>query len=394
MSVHLPSNTSKGKRGLLVGSHQPVCHPHLPDFYKMMILIVLCTLLLTSAASATEYVLNIASMEQFKNGIHYSGEDSLSITIQDDVTMRSNGNAGIESTAPVMIKSPSGRTLTIIVDNNSDMLYGVKAPAISVESGRLEITVNGKNSPGKGNAFGMWAGKGDVLVSGGSVRTTVETTGHKNKGIYAADYIRITNGSVALSQQGGKNTFGLDGGDTTAGETDSGVLITGGTVTVDSAGGSERNIGIDSKYGRVSISGNPFVAISEDGSGSAQNYPYNPNITMMTGTGMVIFTAENGLYTLARDAILSRNTTLISGKTFVIPMGRTLGISEGTYLTKPADTTLLYGKGHGTFEYAKSIPDTSGAASYAGKEPTQHASVPLAGLLAGLGAAVLLRRKE
>ncbi|WP_292404976.1 MULTISPECIES: hypothetical protein [unclassified Methanoculleus] len=146
-----------------------------PMFRRMMMIAFLYSFLVTSTVSAMEYVLNAASIEQFKGGIRYDGEDELIIEIEDDVTISSNSNVGIESTAPVTIRSPAGRTLTIIVDSDEEFLYGIKAPSITIESGRIDITVHGENSSGRSNAFGICAESGNVTISGGSVFTTVET---------------------------------------------------------------------------------------------------------------------------------------------------------------------------------------------------------------------------
>ncbi len=366
----------------------------MPHFYKTMIIITICLLLFTSAASATEYILNTASMEQFKNGINYSGKDNLIIRIDDSVAIRSNSNAGINSTVPVTIRSPSGNTLTIIAHNDSEMVYGIRAPSVSIESGRLDITVNGQNEKGGGNAFGICAESGNVSISGGSTFITVETECHKNKGIYASHFIIITDGMVKTSQQGGKNTFGLDGGEVAAQNADGGVMISGGQIEVRSGRGTERNICIDSKFGAVEISGNPVIMMHVNKNGANQNYAYNTDITDISGGNPVIFTSEGGNYTLRRNAVLAQNATLIPGRTFEIPVGRTLGIAEGISLLQPSDTSFLFGKGFGTFEYARILPGEAGAVIYEGKEPAPRSPFPIAGLFAGLGAAVLLRRKK
>lgn len=373
---------------------EQTCLYYLPSFCRVMTIIILCIFLFTSAASATEYILNTNSIEQFKNGISYRGEDDLIIIIGDDVTIRSNSSAGIESAAPVTIRSPADRTLTIMLDNDEDMLYGIKAPSVSIESGRVDIVVNGENDGESGNAFGICAESGNVTISGGSVFTTVETTGHKNKGIYASRFLIVSDGFVNTFQRGGSNTFGLDGGEVETENADGGVNISGGYIVVNSSGGTNRNFGIDSKFGTVEISGNPVIFIYEDESGGKQNFAYNTNITTISGSNAVIFTSIGGNYTLREDAVLTQSATLISRATFEIPVGRTLSISKRTYLTKPADTTFLFGEGYGTFVYTRSIPDKSGVVIYAGEEPTQQASVPIVGLLAGLGVAVLFRRKK
>lgn len=353
----------------------------------------LCSVLATSTVSATEYVLNAASIEQFKNGIRYGGEDELIIEIEDDVTITSNSNVGIESAAPVTIRSPAGRTLTIVVDSDEEFLYGIKAPSVTIESGNIDITVHGKNNSGGSNAFGIHAASGNVTISGGSVFTTVETASHKNKGIYALRFINISGGLVSTYQRGGSNTFGLDGGEVETENADDGVIISGGLVVINSSGAAARNYGIDSKFGTVKISGDAAVFIREDGSGRADNFAYNKNVTSISGGNAMVFASEGGNYTLREDAVLTQNATLLPGGTFEIPAGRTLGLSGGAYLAQPAGATLLFGEGYGAFEYVGSTPE-GGMTIYAGEEPIQQASVPVAGLLAGLGAAVLLRRRQ
>jgi hypothetical protein len=133
------------------------------------------------------------------------------------------------------------------------------------------------------------------------------------------------------------------------------------------------------------------IFIAEDGTGARQNWALNASITSITGGHAVVFTSDGGDYTLREDAVLAQNATLIPGRTFVIPAGRSLGLSDGTCLIKPAGTTLVSGKGYGTFDYASSVPGRNGEVIYAGREPAQHVPDPLAGLLAGLGAAACVR---
>ena len=364
-----------------------------PPFRRLMMIAFLCSFLVTSTVSATEYVLNAASIEEFKNGIRYDGEGELIIEIEEDVTIAGGGNAGIESTAPVTMKNATERTLTIVVDSDEEFLYGIKAPSITIESGNIDITVHGKNDSGGSNAFGIYAGSGNVTISGGSVFTTVETAAHKNKGIYALRFINIAGGLVNTYQRGGSNTFGLDGGNVETDSADDGVIISGGLVVINSSGGAARNYGIDSKFGTVKISGDAVVFIHEDESGRADNFAYNENITTISGGNTMVFASVGGNYTLRSDAVLTQNATLLPGGTFEIPAGRTLGISGGAYLAQPEGATLLFGEGYGAFEYAGSAPE-DGMTIYAGEEPVQQAPAPVAGLLAGLGAAVLLRRKQ
>lgn len=389
------SNTlpdSQRKKPIGLGRRAGICYRE--KVRRISILYTFFVFFFSSSVSATEYILSHTTMGQVDNGISYSGGDPLILTIEDNVTIRTNTSAGIQSTAPVTIRSPASRTLTIIVDNDDEKLYGIRAPSVFVESGVLDITVTGENDSEKGNAFGICAESGNVTISGGSVFTEVETTGHKNKGIYASRYIHISDGLVSTSQQNGMNTFGLDGGDVETGDAEGGVLISGGCITVQSTGGKTRNFGIDSKFGTVRISGNPVVFILEDESGSRQNFPYNTNITAISGGNAVVFTSTGGNYSLRENAVLTRNAALIPGRTFEIPAGRILTVSQGSSLVKPADTTLLSGEGYGRFEYTQSVHGKDGAVIYTAADQTRQAPVSLAGLAAGLGIAVWLRRRD
>jgi hypothetical protein len=257
----------------------------------MMGTAVLCLLLLLPFASAAEYLLTPGSMDPFSSGIHYTGKDNLTIEIGGNVTIESITGTGIDSIVPVTIRSSAGKTLTIMVRNDTGMLYGINAPSVSVESGNLEIIVNGNIDSEKGLACGMYASSGNITISGGSVSTNVASTGHKNKGIYASRYIVVSGGRINATQTGGANTFGLDGGNADLKNPDSGVQVTGGYIRVNSVGGRARNVGVDSKYGTVDISGNTVLVIHTDGSGSKQNYAFNPGITTIHGGG---WQAEGG----------------------------------------------------------------------------------------------------
>jgi len=373
--------------------HQPCTRFPRPG--RLLIFFSLCVLLLAASASAAEIVLDASTMGQYAGGISYNSTEPLVLTIVDDATIASTRYAGIESVAPVTIRSPAGKTLSITVSNDSILLYGITAPSVTVESGSLNITVRGNNDGEKGNAFGIGAVAGNVTITGGSVRADIETTGHKNKGIYASHYVIVSGGQVTTDERGGSNTFGLDGGDVETGNADGGILITGGLVTTNSSGGKNRKVGIDSKFGTVRISGNPVVFVAEDGSGARQNYAFNTSILTITGKDAVVFAADGGNYILQSDAALAQNATLIPGKTFAIPAGRTLGIEDHTYLTKPAGTTLLFGGTNGTFTYSRSFAGADGSVVYAGSEPTPQSPFPVAALAAGLtGAVVLMRRRE
>jgi hypothetical protein len=370
----------------------PACRSSFLRPARILIVLFLCVLFLAASASAAEIVLNASTIGQYASGISNKNTEPVTITLEDNVAIASTEYAGIESVAPVTIRSPAGKTLSISVKNNSVLLYGITAPAVTVESGSLNITVRGNNDAERGNAFGIAAINGNVTIAGGSVRTDVETSGHKNKGIYASRYIVITGGTVVTDERGGSNTFGLDGGDVENGNSDGGVAISGGQVFTTSNGGKNRNIGIDSKFGTVSISGNPVILIADNGSGKAQNYVYNPNITTISGGNAVVFTAENGNYTLRKNAILAQNATLLPGKTFEIPAGTTMAIASGTGLVTPGTTTLLFGGNYGTFTYTRSFAGADGAEIYEGSVPTPQSALPGALILVGLISAVFLMR--
>jgi len=359
-----------------------------------MDILSLIILFLVSSASATEYVLNSSSIEQFKNGIHYSGEDELLLIIEDNVTIQSSSNVGIQSAAPVTISSPANSTLTIIINNDSEMLYGIKAPSVSVGSGVLDITVNGNNTGADSIAFGIRAESGNISISGGKIITNVNTTGHKNKGISASRFVIITGGIIDANPHGGTNTYGLDGGNGGAGT--GGVMISGGCISVFSTGGAIMNMGVDAKFGMIGISGNPVILIYANESGT-ENYPYNPDITI-SGDNAVVFTSTGGIFTLRKNAVLTQNASFIADRTFEIPEGMNLRISEGEYLYKPAGTRFDFGSGYGTFEYGRAIPLSGGAVIFTGKDPIgteniQESPLSVVGLFAGLGTVVLMRRK-
>jgi len=281
MVIQVSSAISCNERTIANGSGQPACRSLVPRVCGMILILSLCLLLTSAVVSAAEYRLSAASADQFSGGINYTGTDGLILVIEDNVTIKGTGSTGIVSASPITIRSPKGRTLTLFVDNDEEMLYGIKSPAVSLESGHLDITVNGRNASGISNAFGISAESGDVTISGGLVSTLVETTCHKNKGIFASRYIVVSGGLVNVTQRGGSNTFGLDGGDEK--NSNSGVRISGGRVLVNSAGALNRNIGIDSRSGTVEISGNTAVIVRIGESGARQNYAFNPNITTIDG---------------------------------------------------------------------------------------------------------------
>ena len=394
MSVHQTVSQLPGKKAVTAGQTRPACRPPLSRSGSILIVLFLCGLCLAAPVSAAEIVLNENTLGQYAGGISYTGTEPLAITIGDDVTITSTEYAGIESIAPVTIRSPAGKTLTISVTNDSILLYGITAPSVTVESGNLAITVRGNNDGEKGNAFGIAAVNGNVTITGGSVRADIETSGHKNKGLYASHYIVVSGGRIATDERGGSNTFGLDGGDVEKGNSNGGIMLSGGLVFTNSSGGKNRNVGIDSKFGTVSITGNPVVFIADDGSGKAQNFVYNTNITTISGGNAVVFTAENSSYTLRENATLAQNATLLAGKTFEIPAGMSLGIASGTVLVKPNTTTLLFGEHYGTFTSTRSFTGADGAIVYAGSEPTPKAALPAAVLIAGLVIAGLLIRRK
>lgn len=280
-SYNSPVNARKAR----AGSHQLVPPCLVPGLGRVIITAALCVLILAPFASAAEYVLTPGIMDSFRNGIHYTGSDNLTLEIGGNVTIDSSAGTGIDSLVPVIIRSSAGKTLTILVRNDTGMLYGINAPSVSVESGNLDITVNGNIDGEKGLACGIYSSSGNVTISGGSVFTTVASTGHKNKGIYASRYIVVSGGRISATQTGGANTFGLDGGNADTRNPDSGVQVTGGYIQVQSAGGRARNVGVDSKFGTVDISGNTVLVLRIDGRGSQQNYAFNPNITTIHGGG-------------------------------------------------------------------------------------------------------------
>ena len=372
-------------------------HHRTTNILRLFGALLLCILVCVQAASAIEYTLSAADTKYFSTGISYDGEEDLVLIIEDDSVITASGNAGIESAAPVTIRSPNNARLTITVGNDSDTLYGIKAPSVTIESGTVDITVaTAGGSRGGGAAYGIYAESGNVTIPGGTVAIRVETPRHKNKGIYAARYIGITGGRVTATAYGGSNTFGLDGGDVLAGDSDGGIVISGGYISVDSGGAATRNYGIDSKYGSVIISGNPVLYIHEDESGAKENFAYNENVTTITGGNAVVFAKEGaGNYLLREDAVLTQDAALLPGEVFEIPAGMTLGISGPVSLTRPASSGLLFGGSHGTFTYANISPADGGGIVYAGEEPAAQASpVPVAGVLAGLGAVILLKGRR
>jgi len=356
-----------------------------------MVIITLGILLIISTASATEYVLNSSSIEQFKNGINYNGGDELIIVIDDNVTIQSATNAGIQSAAPITIRSPANSTLTIIVNNDTERLFGIKAPSVSIESGVLDISVRGRNDSDKGQAFGIFAGSGNATISGGTITTNVNTTGHKNKGMFASGFITVSGGRIVTNQTGGENTFGFDGG---SGGNSGGVMISGGNVEVFSTRGTQRNLGMDSFSGTIGISGNPVIIIYEDENGTVQNYPYNPHITTISGGNAVVFTSAGGNFTLRENAVLTQTASLIADRTFEIPAGLKLGISEGTDLQQPADTTFLFGGGYGMLTNATTTVGENGDIIYDGNKSTPSGPVSFMVILAGFCIAVILIRRR
>lgn len=362
----------------------------------LLLLLVIC-MVVVPGVMATEYVLNASSVTAFAGGIAYAGDDPLTIILEDNVTIASHSAAGIESAGPVTIRSPSDKTLTILVDNNSDMLYGVNGSSVTLESGRLDIVVRGSNSPKSGASYALYAGSGNVTVLGGAVNASVATTGHKNKGIYAKQYVVVCGGSIISHETGGSNTFGLDGGDVDTGNSEGGVIITGGYIDLHSKNASTRNFGIDSKFGTVKISGSPVIFVESDTTGKAENFAYNATITTISGGNAVVFTAVGGNYSLRNNAVLLQDATLLPGNTFEIPAGSSLGISPGITLAVPGGSKLLYGGNFGSLDATGPAPDSAGGVCYTGVEDSGTKSPLPAGLIvvaviAGLGAAVIAGR--
>ncbi|MCZ9313066.1 MAG: hypothetical protein O0V67_06785 [Methanocorpusculum sp.] len=365
--------------------------------FSLGILLLICLLLLIQTTSAAEYTLNSKNAETFFDGISYNGDELLTLIIEEDVVITTNKNSGITSAVPVVIRSPSNAKLTIAVDSTEDALYGIRAPSVTVESGVLDISVtNGGGSQEGSAAYGICAESGNVTISGGEITIHVQTTCHKNKGIYAAQYISVTGGHIITTEYGGSNTFGLDGGDVLTGDSNGGIFITGGYISVTSGKAATRNYGIDSKYGTVKISGDAVVFICEDESGRADNFAYNENVTTISGGNAMVFTSEgNGNYLLRSSSELSQDAVLLAGKTFEIPVGLTLGLSNGVSLVQPFGTNLLFGGGYGIFTYAGSTSSGDGTTIYHGGMPAVPASpVPVAGILAGIGAVVMMMRRR
>ena len=323
--------------------------------------------------------------------------EPLTLILEDDVHITAAGAAVINATAPVLIRSPANAKLTLTVTGDDSVLCGILAPSVTVESGRLDISIRNTSSSGAA-AYGICAESGNGTISGGEIAIHLETGCHKNKGIYAARYISITGGRITTAAYGGSNTFGLDGGDVSSAEdTNGGVFISGGYIETDSGRAATRNYGIDSKYGTVKISGDAVVFIHEDESGRADNFVYNENITAISGGSAVVFTAageEN--YLLRSSAGLAQDTSLLSGKIFEIPAGMNLGLSRGVSLVVPADARLLFGDGYGSFTCAGSTSPADGGVVYFGEKPAaQETPAALPGVLAGLGiAAVAVIRKR
>jgi hypothetical protein len=369
MSVHTPRNSSPGTRLLPV-----------------LLFATVCLLAVALPASAAEYHLSAATMDQFGHGINYTGTEPLVISIDDDVAIAGSGDAAIASAAPLTIRSPSDRTLTLSVNNQSDELYGIVAPSVAIESGKMEIDVTGANANGS-ITYGIYSAADNVTLSGGQVTISIDSPCHKNKGIYATRYVVISDGNISISQHGGANTFGIDSSAGAAEDAAGGVIITGGTIAVSSGKGGERNVGIDSKYGTVTIAANPVISILADAGTGRQNYVYNPNITKISGGHAVVFTSSGGSFVLREDAVLTRNASLVAGRTTEIPVGKTLTVGGNAVLRKPAGTTFLFGNGYGTLGYDKAIQLQDGAVLYTGK--AEDSPLPIL-LAAGVIAAALL----
>jgi hypothetical protein len=214
--------------------------------------------------------------------------------------------------------------------------------------------------------------------------------------VHAAKYVNILGGRIITTESGGSNTFGLDGGDVLTGDNNGGIFISGGYISVNSGGAATRNYGIDSKFGAVNISGNPVVFIHEDESGARDNFAYNANITTISGGNAVVFTSEGAEnYVLRKNAVLTQDAVLLPERIFEIPAGMTLDVFGPFSLTRPAASGLFFGGSHGVFTYTKAVLAESGAVVYAGEEPAAQASpVPVAGVFAGLFAAILLKRRR
>ena len=136
--------------------------------FSVLLFAAACLLAVALPASATEYHLSTATMDQFNHGINYTGTDPLVIEI-----------AAIASAAPLTIRSKAGRTLTLSVNNQSEVLYGIVAPSVAIESGTMKIAVTGANTNGS-IAYGIYSDADNVTISGGLVMISVDSPCHKN----------------------------------------------------------------------------------------------------------------------------------------------------------------------------------------------------------------------
>src|SRR5437763_408520 len=103
MSVHIPDDISPGKSESQICFVQKVRLCSGPDLFHVIMIVTLCYLLLTCAASATEDVQNAEFIEHFINGINYTHKEEHILIIEYNVTIGNNNHAGMEAAPPVTI---------------------------------------------------------------------------------------------------------------------------------------------------------------------------------------------------------------------------------------------------------------------------------------------------
>jgi hypothetical protein len=259
---------------------------------------------------------------------------------------------------PLTIKGNG--TLTVTGGENA-----ISAPSITILSGTINAFAGNDDCP---VSCAINANAGNLLILGGTVNALAESTSHKNKGLYAESTVIILDGYITTTAKGTVNCFAIDG---YASNKTGGVIIGGGTIIASALNGQSRNIGIDSKYGTVTITGNPVVLIYTDNTGS-ENFALNPEILTLTGENAVVFAGCGLNCVLLQSAKLTRDLTLPHGKTFEIPAGLTLSVAKGvTFNSENAE-----------------LINTDNALNV-------ESPMPILGIFAGLGlTTLLLCRKE
>ncbi|MDO5846366.1 MAG: carbohydrate-binding domain-containing protein [Methanocorpusculum sp.] len=324
---------------------------------KLITTILLCALFLAGAAAAETITLNAQTQPQYQNGLNYTGTGELLLVLEGDTVITNTHGSGIESAAPLTIQGTG--TLTVTGTEN-----GITAPSITIKSG----TINARAGVDNGSvSCGLNANTGNITILGGTVYALAESTSHKNKGLYAEQNVIIQDGLVTASANGTVNCFAIDG---FSADKNGGVFISGGTVIASATNGLSRNIGIDSKYGNVTISKNPVLAIHIDTCGG-QNFALNRDILKVDSGDVVVFESnDDGNYRLMHSANLTRDFTLISGKIFEVSGGKCLTVAKGVKLTTDGAELI-----------------------HSDKSVVIQTPAPVIGLLAGLGAAFVLFRR-